>query len=174
MSKDVDAIQFRNDEGEYVYAKTHLDAIDGIENYLEALTWSVQFMGDYIEDSGWIPFDYNAGIGVKVNTRYTGTGFQCAIRDTTFNPVKFGNGNYQVTKMIRINAENFSSGMQLFQLPIGFVTKPVRFQMSGSGHRLPYTLEILTDGKVMVFVHPSEQTNPDSSNWIYGQYTWIE
>lgn len=174
MSKDVDAIQFRNDEGEYVYAKTHLDAIDGIDNYLEALTWSIQFMGDYIEDSGWVPFDYNAGTGVKVNTRYTGTGFECAIRDTTFNPVKFGNGNYQITKMIRINAENFSSGMQLFQLPIGFVTKPVRFQMSGSGHRLPYTLEILADGKVMVFVHPSEQDKPDSSNWIYGQYTWIE
>lgn len=173
MSKDVDAIQFRNDEGEYVYAKSHLDAIDGMEEYTESLTWSIQFMGDYILDSGWIPFDYNAGTGVKVNTRYK-DGFQCAIRDTTFNPLKFGNGNYQVIKMIRINAENFSSGMQLFQLPIGFVSKPVRFQMSGNGHRLPYTLEILTDGKVMVFVHPSEQSYSDASNWIYGQYTWIE
>ncbi|WP_440863960.1 hypothetical protein [Staphylococcus shinii] len=174
MSKDVDTIQFRNDNGDYVYAKTHFDAIDGMEEYTEGLTWTVQFIGNYIFDTGWIPFDYNAGYDVKINTRYSGTGFECGIRETTLNQIKFGNGNSQTTKMIRINAEHFTSGTQLFQLPTGFVKEAQRFQMSGSGHRLPYTLEILPDGKVMVFVHPSEQDNSASSNWIYGQYTWVE
>lgn len=174
MSKDIDVVQLRDENGEFVYVKTHLDAIDGMEEYTEGLTWSVQFMGNYIFDTGWVPFDYNAGSELKINTRYTGTGFQCGIRETTLNSIEFGNGNKHTTKMIRINAENFTSGMQLFQLPAGFVSEAVRFQMSGSGHRLPYTLEILPDGKVMVFVHPSEQDNSASSNWIYGQYTWME
>lgn len=174
MSKNIDTIQFRNEDGDYVYAKTHLDAIDGMEEYTEGLTQVAQLLGNYIFDTGWVPYDYNAGTGVKINTRYSGTGFECGIRESTLNQIEFGNGNAQTTKMIRINAENFTSGMQLFQLPQGFVTNPVRFQMSGSGNRLPYTLEILPDGKVMVFVHPSEQTNSSSSNWIYGQYTWME
>lgn len=174
MSKDVDVVQLRDENGEFVYAKTHLDAIDGMEEYTEGLTQVWQFVGNYIFDTGWIAYDYNAGSELKINTRYSGTGFQCGIRETTLNSGAFGNGSIHSTKMIRINAENFVSGMQLFQLPTGFVNKAVRFQMSGSGHRLPYTLEILPDGKVMVFVHPSEQDNSAATNWIYGQYTWME
>lgn len=174
MSKDVDVVQLRDENGEFVYAKTHLDAIDGMELYTESVVGVWQFIGNYILDSGWVSIDIGAGTGVKTNTRYSGTGYKCSIRQVKINGEEYGNGNYQSTKTIRINAENFTSGMQLFQLPTGFATEPVRFQMSGSGHRLPYTLEILPDGKVMVFVHPSEQDNSASSNWIYGQYTWME
>lgn len=166
--------QFQDEDGNPFYAKTHMDGIDGMEMYTESLTWAIQYIGDYIYDTGWIPYDYNTATGVKINTRYPGTGFQCGIRESTLNTVEFGNKNKQVTKIIRINIENFSSDMQIFQLPTGFVKEAQRFQMSGSGHRLPYTLEILPDGKVVVFVHPSEQDKPASSNWIYGQYTWVE
>lgn len=174
MSKDVDVVQLRDESGEFVYAKTHLDAIDGMELYTEGLTQVWQFIGHYILDSGWVSIDVGATTGVKTNTRYSGSGFKCAIRQTKINGEEYGNGNSHSTKMIRINAENFTSGMQLFQLPQGFVTNPVRFQMSGNGNRLPYTLEITMDGKVKVFVHPSEQDNSSTSNWIYGQYTWVE
>ena len=44
MSKDVDTIQFRNDNGDYVYAKTHFDAIDGMEEYTEGLTQVAQIL----------------------------------------------------------------------------------------------------------------------------------
>lgn len=166
--------QFQDEDGNPFYAKTHMDGIDGMEMYTESLTWAIQYIGDYIYDTGWFSYDYNAGYGVKVNTRYPGTGFQCGIKESTLNIIEFGNKNKQVTKTIRINIENFSSDMQIFQLPTGFVTEAQRFQMSGSGRRLPYTLEILPDGKVIVYVHPSEQDKPASSNWIYGQYTWVE
>ena len=166
--------QLADEEGYDFYPKTHFKAIDGAEEYTEGLTQLAFLIGDYISDSGWISYDYNAGYGVKVNTRYSGTGFQCGIRESTLNLVEFGNKNKQVTKMIRINAENFTSNMQIFQLPTGFVATAQRFQMTGSGYRLPYTLEILPNGKVMVYVHPSEQDKPASSNWIYGQYTWVE
>ena len=174
MSKDVDVVQLRDENGEFVYVKTHLDAIDGMELYTESVIGIWEFIGHYILDSGWVAIDVGATTGVLTNTRYSGNGFKCAIRQTKINGEEYGNGNFHSTKTIRINAENFTSGMQIFQLPQGFVTEPVRFQMSGSGHRLPYTLEITMDGKVMVFVHPSEQNNSSTSNWIYGQYTWME
>ena len=166
--------QFQDEDGYPFYAKTHMDGIDGMEEYTEGLTQVAQILGDFIFDTGWISYDYNAGYGVKVNTRYPGTGFQCGIRESTLNIIEFGNKNKQVTKTIRINIENFSSDMQIFQLPTGFVTEAQRFQMTGSGRRLPYTLEISPNGKVIVYVHPSEQDKPASSNWIYGQYTWVE
>lgn len=57
MSKDVDVIQFRNSDGEYVYTKTHLDAIDGMEEYTEGLTQVAQILGDFIFDTGWKEYD---------------------------------------------------------------------------------------------------------------------
>ena len=174
MSKNIDAIQFRNEDGDYVYAKTHLDAIDGMEEYTEGLTQVAQLLGDYIFDTGWKEYDYNAGNGVKINTRYTNDGFKCGIREIVLNPNLFGNGNQIRIKMIRINVENFASSWQLFQLPTGFIVKSQRFKMTGNGNRKPYTLETLSDGKVMVFIHPDEQSNNNSSNWIYGQHTWVE
>ena len=166
--------QFQDEDGNPFYAKTHMDGIDGMEMYTETVTWVIQYIGDYIYDSGWISYDYNAGSGLEINTNYKSGGFKCGIRETTLNSIEFGNKNKHTTKIIRVNVSNFTSGTQLFQLPTGFVKEAQRFQMSGSGHRLPYTLEILPDGKVMVFVHPSEQDNSSTSNWIYGQYTWME
>ena len=166
--------QFQDEEGQPFYAKTHMDAIDGFEEYTEGLTQVAQLLGDYIFDTGWKEYDYNAGNGVKINARYTNDGFKCGIREIVLNPNLFGNGNQIRIKMIRINVENFASSWQLFQLPTGFIGKSQRFQMTGNGNRKPYTLETLSDGKVMVFIHPDEQSNNNSSNWIYGQYTWIE
>ncbi|WP_336832998.1 hypothetical protein [Staphylococcus pseudoxylosus] len=174
MSKDIDAIQFRNDDGEYVYAKSHLDAIDGMEEYTEGLTWSIQFMGDYIFDTGWKPYDHNAGNGVEINTNYKSDGFECGIREIILNPTAFGNGNQTRMKMIRVNVRNFVNNMQIFQLPSGFVAHRTRFQIAGDINKLPYTLIIEPSGKTMVYVHNNDSNTPSTSNWIYGQYTWIE
>src|SRR5699024_12682657 len=148
-----------NEDGDYVYAKTHLDAIDGMEEYTEGLTQVAQLLGDYIFDTGWKEYDYNAGNGVKINARYTNDGFKCGIREIILNPSAFGNGNQIRIKMIRVNVDNFASGWQLFQLPNGFIVKSQRFQMSGDVHRHTYIIEALSDGKVMVFVHLYERTN---------------
>lgn len=174
MSKNIDAIQFRNEDGDYVYAKTHLDAIDGMEEYTEGLTQVAQLLGDYIFDTGWKSYDYNAGNGVKINTRYGNDGFQCGIREITLNPYKFGNEISISIKMFRINVENFEHDMQLFQLPTGFLENGIRFLMSGSGNRNPYILDAKTDGSVKVFINDEDKNYSSSSNWMYGQYTWIE
>ena len=64
MSKDVDTIQFRNDNGDYVYAKTHFDAIDGMEEYTEGLTQVAQILGDFIFDTGWQEYDTHIDVEI--------------------------------------------------------------------------------------------------------------
>ena len=172
MSKNIDAIQFRNEDGDYVYAKTHLDAIDGMEEYTEGLTQVAQLLGDYIFDTGWK--EYDTHIDVEKNSLYASDGFRCGIREVILNPSIFGNGNQTRLKMIRVNLRGFVDGQQIAQLPTGFIGKAQRFQMSGNGNRKPYIIEVLSDGKVVAFVHRDESNNSSNSNWIYGQYTWVE
>ncbi|MEX5651209.1 hypothetical protein AB1J05_01690 [Staphylococcus cohnii species complex 1658] len=172
MSKDVDVIQFRNKDGDYVYTKTHLDAIDGMEEYTEGLTQVAQILGDFIYDTGWK--DYDTHIDVKKNSLYASDGFSCGIREVILNPSIFGNGNQIRLKMIRVNLRDFVDGQQIAQLPNGFMTKTqVFYSRSGSGKQ-PIMVEIRSNGKLNVYIDKDDQSGTSFSNWIYAQFTWIE
>ena len=172
MSKDVDVIQFRNSDGEYVYTKTHLDAIDGMEEYTEGLTQVAQILGDFIFDTGWK--DYDTHIDVVKNNLYAGDGFHCGIREIILNPSVFGNGNQTILKMIRVNLRDFVNGQQIAQLPTGFMSNTqVFYSRSGSGKQ-PIMVELLGDGKVNIYIDKADQSGTSFSNWIYAQFTWIE
>lgn len=172
MSKNIDAIQFRNEDGDYVYAKTHLDAIDGMEEYTEGLTQVAQLLGDYIFDTGWK--EYDTHIDVVKNNLYAGDGFHCGIREIILNPSVFGNGNQTRLKMIRVNLRDFVNGQQIAQLPTGFMSNTqVFYSRSGSGKQ-PIMVELLGDGKVNIYIDKADQSGTSFSNWIYAQFTWIE
>lgn len=172
MSKDVDVIQFRNSDGEYVYTKTHLDAIDGMEEYTEGLTQVAQILGDFIFDTGWK--EYDTHIDVKKNSLYASDGFHCGIREIVLNPSIFGNGNQTRLKMIRVNLRDFVDGQQIAQLPTGFMSKTqVFYSRSGSGKQ-PIMVEIRSNGKLNVYIDKTDQSGTSFSNWIYAQFTWIE
>lgn len=172
MSKDVDVIQFRNSDGEYVYTKTHLDAIDGMEEYTEGLTQVAQILGDFIFDTGWK--DYDTHIDVVKNNLYAGDGFHCGIREIILNPSVFGNGNQTRLKMIRVNLRDFVNGQQIAQLPTGFMSNTqVFYSRSGSGKQ-PIMVELLGDGKVNIYIDKADRSGTSFSNWIYAQFTWIE
>ena len=172
MSKDVDVIQFRNSDGEYVYTKTHLDAIDGMEEYTEGLIQVAQILGDFIFDTGWK--DYDTHIDVVKNNLYAGDGFHCGIREIILNPSVFGNGNQTRLKMIRVNLRDFVNGQQIAQLPTGFMSNTqVFYSRSGSGKQ-PIMVELLGDGKVNIYIDKADQSGTSFSNWIYAQFTWIE
>ena len=172
MSKDVDVIQFRNSDGEYVYTKTHLDAIDGMEEYTEGLTQVAQILGDFIFDTGWK--DYDTHIDVVKNNLYAGDGFHCGIREIVLNPSMFGNENQTRLKMIRVNLRDFVNGQQIAQLPTGFMSNTqVFYSRSGSGKQ-PIMVELLGDGKVNIYIDKADQSGTSFSNWIYAQFTWIE
>lgn len=172
MSKDVDVIQFRNSDGEYVYTKTHLDAIDGMEEYTEGLTEVAQILGDFIFDTGWK--DYDTHIDVKKNGLYASDGFHCGIREIVLNPSAFGNEKQTRIKMIRVNLRDFVDGQQIAQLPTGFMSKTqVFYSRSGSGKQ-PIMVEIRSNGKINVYIDKADQSAKSIDNWIYAQHTWIE
>lgn len=172
MSKDVDVIQFRNSDGEYVYTKTHLDAIDGMEAYTEGLTQVAQILGDFIFDTGWKEYDVHRD--VKTDVIYSDDGFKCGIREIILNPNAFGNGNQTRLKMIRVNFRDFVNGQQIAQLPTGFmINTQVFYSRSGSGKQ-PIMVELLGDGKVNIYIDKADGSGTSFSNWIYAQFIWIE
>lgn len=172
MSKDVDVIQFRNSDGEYVYTKTHLDAIDGIEEYTEGLTQVAQILGDFIFDTGWREYDVHQD--VTINSLYSGNGFNCGIREIILNPNAFGNEKQTRIKMIRVNIRNFVHEQQIAQLPIGFMTNTQIFWARGGNGYQPIMVEVRGDGKVNIRLMREDQPKSSDRNWIYAQFTWIE
>lgn len=170
----VEIKQFQDEEGQPFYAKTHMDAIDGFEEYTEGLTQLSYLLGDYITDSGWQPYDYDAGNGVTINGLYASDGFHCGIREIVVNPYKFGNGNQIRIKMIRVNLRNILHTQQVALLPSGFMnTTQVFYSRSGSGKQ-PIMVEVRADGKMFVYIDKADQDGAPNSNWIYAQHTWIE
>lgn len=166
--------QFQDEDGYPFYAKTHMDGIDGMEEYTEGLTQVAQILGDFIFDTGWRAYDYGAGNGVTIDGLYSSDGFKCGIREIVLNPYAFGNGNKTRIKMIRVNLRNFANGQQVAQLPTGFMnTTQVFYSRSGSG-RQPIMVEIRANGAVNVYIDKADQSGSTNSNWIYAQFTWIE
>ena len=169
--------QLEDEEGNDFYPKTHYKAVEGIERYddgIIGLTNDLIHLADtMIYDTGWVDYRSSIHVDVKPNLLYSSDGFHCGLRQVTHY---YGAEEVKIVtrKMIRVNIRNFANGQQIAQLPSGFVKEAQRFQMSGNGNRLPYTLEMLPNGKVTVYVHTSEQSNSASSNWIYGQFEWTE
>ena len=164
--------QFQDEDGYPFYAKTHMDGIDGMEEYTEGLTQVAQILGDFIFDTGWQ--EYDTHIDVVKNNVYASDGFRCGIREVILNPSMFGNGNQTRLKMIRVNLRDFVNGQQIAQLPTGFMSNTqVFYSRSGSGKQ-PIMVELRGDGKVNIYIDKADQSGKSSSNWIYAQFTWVE
>ena len=170
----VEIKQFQDEEGQPFYAKTHMDAIDGFEEYTEGLTQLAFLIGDYVSDSGWIEYDYDKPNGVTINDLYASDGFKCGIREIVLNPYKFGNGNQVRIKMIRVNLRNFANGQQIAQLPTGFMSTTQTFYSRAGSGRQPIMVEIRANGAVNVYIDKADQSGSNNNNWIYAQHTWIE
>lgn len=170
----VEIKQFQDEEGQPFYAKTHMDAIDGFEEYTEGLTQLAFLIGDYVSDSGWIEYDYDKPNGVTINGLYASDGFKCGIREIVLNPYKFGNGNQVRIKMIRVNLKKFLHTQQVALLPSGFMnTTQVFYSRSGSGKQ-PVMIEVRKSGQVFVYLDKADQAAAPDTNWIYAQHTWVE
>ena len=123
-------------------------------------------IGDMVGDTGWVDISVPPTMKNSAQTN----GFKCGIRE-----VRVGNTlipHYFVVRSIRLNISNITgSNMQIAQLPTGFITDNQSFVARGYGYRHPVTIECLKDGKVMVFVHPDDQSK---TNWVYQEFTWLE
>ena len=178
MSKrnEIDIIQFRNEDGDYVYTKSHVDGLDGFEEYYQDLLTVTDslasFQADHIQDTGWI--DYEVGTDRK-NTLYSDDGFKCGIRQIHY---VYGNAKtgqrYVTQKMIRVNIRNFANGQQVAQLPSGFMKYTQTFYSRSGTGRQPIMVEIRSSGAVNVYIDSSNQSGSNNNNWIYAQFEWTE
>lgn len=115
-------------------------------------------------DTGWVPFKLING--ALSNTAYKGEndgGFDCAYRTIT-------NGS-EVTKKLRINGSNLTSGQIIAQLPTNFAKNaqafPVRVPNSSTGG---YVV-IRPSGQVNFYV-PYDNSKWNETGYAYGEMTW--
>lgn len=123
-------------------------------------------IGDMVGDTGWIDISIPSENKNNANSR----GFKSGIRE-----VRAGNSlmpHSFVVRSIRLNVSNITGdSMQIAQLPSGFIIGDQSFVARGYGYRHPIIIECLSNGKVMAFVHPDDQS---STNWVYQEFTWLE
>lgn len=176
MSKDIDAIQFRNEDGDYVYAKSHVDAIDGIDKIQddiialrnETLNVTENIKKNVVSGTGWK--DYEVSGDLQKNIVYGGSGFKCGVKQTVASSTQAAMN----IKTIRVNIRGFSHEQQIAQLPSGFMeTTQVFWARGGNGYQ-PIMVEVTSDGKVTPRIMVEDVNKPSSGNWIYAQFTWIE
>lgn len=122
--------------------------------------------------TGWVPYGYNVGQGVEADAIHGGKHLICGLKE-----VRVGIPN--VTRVARIktisyNLRNFENGQQVAQLPSGFLKDNLIFTAHGHGNRGSYRVEVLTNGKMTVYVNPNDRDLDRSYFWIYGQFTWVE
>lgn len=160
-----------NDGAEYFpvtsgQAIEELDKAASIVAINEKISEINAIMNDMVGDTGWIDID----VPTDMKNNAIGTGFQCGIRE-----VRAGSNStpYQfAVRSIRLNVSGITGeATQIAQLPTGFITDNQSFMARGQGHRHPITIECLSDGKVIAFVHPDDQS---TTNWKYQEFTWLE
>ena len=193
---DINHRYLKDNDNEVYYPVTHIDAVQGIDqestdNALTDMNDKINQMntlidkanktieeqkkllevfdvalGDMVGDTGWV--DISIPPANKNNA--VGTGFKSGIRE-----VRAGNSlmpHRFIVRSIRLNVSNITGdSMQIAQLPTGFVTNNQSFMARGNGYRHPVVIECLSDGKVMAFVHPDDQSK---TNCVYQEFTWLE
>lgn len=186
----------KDNDGDTYFPITHIDAVQGIDqsstdNALTDMNDKISQMntlidnankkiteqkkmidffdaaiGDMVGDTGWIDIDVPTAMKNKAQSN----GFKCGIREVragnSLMPHKF------IVRSIRLNVSDITeNSMQIAQLPSGFIIGNQSFVARGYGYRHPITIECLSNGKVMAFVHPDDQS---SNNWVYQEFTWLE
>lgn len=174
--EDVDVIQFRNSDGEYVYTKTHVDAIDGIDkiqdDIIDLRNETVRVTEDIkkqvVSGTGWI--DYQVDPSLDKNTLYGSSGFKCGIKQTVASSTQ----EAMSIKSIRVNIRGFKHDTQIAQIPKGFAKENQVFWARGGNGYQPIMVQVQADGKIIPRIMVDDIDKAASANWIYAQFTWIE
>ncbi|OEK70812.1 hypothetical protein [Staphylococcus equorum] len=179
MDREIPHRYLKDNDGAEYFPVTSGEAIEELEkaasivdinNKISEINDKMKLMdvalGDMVGDTGWIDIDVPPNMKNDANK----AGFKCGIRE-----VRAGNSlipHMFVVRSIRLNVSNITgSNMQIAQLPTGFVTNNQSFMARGQGYRHAVTIECLSNGKVMAFVHPDDQKQ---TNWVYQEFTWLE
>lgn len=177
MSDEIEIKMAMDKNGNQFYTKSHIDAIDGFENYyqeqLDTADSLASFQANHIQDSGWM--DYDVLPTSDKNAMYASSGFKCGIRQIHY---VYGNAvtgqRYVTQKMIKVNIRKFEHDTQIAQLPRGFMKNTQVFWARGGNGYKPIMVQVLNDGKVIPRLMTDDVNKAPSNNWIYGQFEWTE
>ena len=176
MSDEIEIKMAMDKNGNQFYTKSHIDAIDGFENYYNDLidvgNSLSDFQENYVSDTGWRTYDVHPAL--KKDILYAGSGFKCGIRQIVQyhgnkSPLKMVD-----RKMIRFNIRGFEHDTQIAQLPRGFMKNTQVFWARGGNGYKPIMVQVLNDGKVIPRLMTDDVNKAPSNNWIYGQFEWTE
>ncbi|WWT40347.1 hypothetical protein [Staphylococcus phage PT1-4] len=115
-------------------------------------------------DTGWVPFQLSNG--ATSNTEYTDkSGFTCAFRTVV-------NGSV-TTNYLRLNGRNMTDGQIIAQLPSSMVKNAQTFPVRTPTNKPLAYVTIYVDGSVSLLINKTTTATWTSTDYIYGEFSWI-
>lgn len=115
-------------------------------------------------DTGWIPFQLSNG--ATSNTEYTDkNGFTCAFRTVV-------NGSV-TTNYLRLNGRNMTDGQTIAQLPSSMVKNAQTFPVRTPTNKPLAYITVYVDGSVSLLINKTTTATWTSTDYIYGEFSWI-
>ncbi len=143
--------------------------IDEQQNSIKGNKDNITFLNsafkDVTGDTGWIKYSTDTkNLGTAITSGY----------DNTIREIRIGNSEHKTIvriKSIRINLNGIKDGVQVAQLPQGFMKDHQYFDLVGSAKKPPVSFKVKTDGTVVAYLKDYESAK---ESWVYGQFTWLE
>lgn len=136
-----------------------------IKGNKDNITFLNSVFKDVTGDTGWIKYSTDTkNLGIAITSGY----------DNTIREIRIGNSEHKTIvriKSIRINLSGIKDGVQVAQLPEGFMKDNQYFDLVGSAKKPPVSFKVKTDGTVVAYLKDYESAK---ESWVYGQFTWLE
>lgn len=171
MNEEIEIKMLEDEDGEF-YTKTHVNAVDGMDEHIENLLQLTDVLGEYINNPQWKT--YNVIDTVEKDAMFGSSGFPCSIREIKIGSSEFGNKNVLVMKTIRVNIRNFNHEQKVAQLPNDFMKNTQVFWARGGDNHQPIMVQLNKNGEIIPRLSENDKNKTSDSNWIYAQFTWIE
>ncbi|HAR5756173.1 hypothetical protein HR081_09905 [Staphylococcus schleiferi subsp. coagulans] len=144
---EINVRYLKDNEGDIYYPVTHVDAMQGLDKH------------------NWTTFNLNKPALANAAFKDGDNGFDCAYKSVEIADLKI--------KSIRLNASNITDGQLLVTLPSTFdlPINPHNFYIRTPSNRNQAIITIRPNGTVYFYI---KDPNWTVSDYIYGQYTWIE
>lgn len=171
MSNEIEIKMLEDENGEF-YTKTHISAVDGMEEHIDDLTKLINILSQFVKSPQWETYSV---IGtVEKDFMYGASGFHCGVRKIQIGSNDIGNNNTLTIKTVRVNIRNFKNQQKIAQLPTEFMNNTQVFWARGGDNHEPIMVELNKNGDIIPKLSENDKNKEPSANWIYAQFTWIE
>lgn len=151
MGDEIEIKYSLDNNGERYFPATHAEAIVGVE---------LQAKGD------WIAFTPLSGTPNVAFKEAGENGINCAYRSINIMGLKINS--------VRINMSNITNGMIIQNLPSDFTKTSQSWLLRTPAWHMPVIISLRPNGKLALSMNDNDKTNWSQSDYVYGEFTWIE